>query len=306
MNSHTPSPTEAVLTNCDEGRGLNRVRGLLVWWGQIDTDVVASQLRASDGTELVWDVTGDGPPVVFVHGSNGGLDTWAAVSEHLSGYRIVRYARRNHRPSAAGRSPNSFATEADDLRCVLNSGCDVAGEKAHVVGGSYGATVALYAALADADRIASLALFEPPLLLSGAHLLPVLERFRRFCADSRYIDALEIFAREVARVPDEVISATPMEMPSEEFGRTVTTSAGADLEAMAHDGQDIDRWAAIELPVLLMQGGLSWAPLPEGMDRLAEALPHAQRVTWPDQSHFATDTAPGRVADALGRFFATV
>ncbi len=265
-----------------------------------------SDLTAPDGTELVLDATGDGPPVVFVHGSNGGLDSWDAVGEHLSGYRIVRYARRNHSPSGAGRSPNRYATEAADLRCVLNSVPAAAGEKVHVVGGSYGASVALHAALADADRIASLALFEPPLLLSGPHLLPVLERFRRFCGEGRYIEALAVFAREVARVPAEVIEATPIEMPSEEFGRTVTRSAGADLEAMAHDGQDIDRWAAIELPVLLMQGGLSWSPLPEGMDRLAEVIPHAQRVTWPDQSHFATAMAPERVADALGRFFATV
>lgn len=265
-----------------------------------------SELRARDDTNLVLDVAGDGPPVVFVHGSNGGLDSWAAVSEHLTGHRIVRYARRNHPPSAIGNSPNSFATEAADLRCVLNCVGESIGGPAHVVGGSYGATVALYAAMADADGIASLALFEPPLLLSGAHLLPVLDRFRRLCAEGRYADALELFARDVARVPAEVIAATPIEMPSEEFGRTATLSAAADLEAMAHDGQDIDRWAAITLPVLLMQGGLSWSPLPEGMDRLAEVLPRAQRVVWSDQSHFATALVPERVAEALQAFFAEV
>ena len=60
------------------------------------------------------------------------------------------------------------------------------------------------------------------------------------------------------------------------------------------------------MPVLLMQGGLSWPPLPDGMDRLAQVLPHAQRVVWPDQSHFATAMVPERVAQELQRFFATV
>lgn len=265
-----------------------------------------SELRARDDTNLVLDVTGDGPPVVFVHGSNGGLDSWAAVSEHLAGHRIVRYARRNHPPSGTGNSPNSFATEAADLGCVLNYVGESIGGPAHVVGGSYGATVALYAAMADADRIASLALFEPPLLLSGAHLLPVLDRFRQLRDEGCYADALELFARDVARVPAEVIAATPIEFPSEEFARTATMSAGADLEAMARDGQDIDRWAAITLPVLLMQGGLSWSPLREGMDRLAEVLPRAERVVWADQSHFATAMVPERVAEELQAFFAAV
>ncbi|MCG7608406.1 hypothetical protein BA059_03910 [Mycolicibacterium sp. (ex Dasyatis americana)] len=41
---------------------------------------MASHLTASDGTELVVEVEGVGPPVVFVHGSNGGLDSWAEIA----------------------------------------------------------------------------------------------------------------------------------------------------------------------------------------------------------------------------------
>jgi pimeloyl-ACP methyl ester carboxylesterase len=54
--------------------------------------------------------------------------------------------------------------------------------------------------------------------------------------------------------------------------------------------------------VLLMGGGLSWPPLRDGMDRLADALPHADRVVWPDQSHFATALVPDRLADEIQRF----
>lgn len=72
---------------------------------------------------------------------------------------------------------------------------------------------------------------------------------------------------------------------------------------MADDDTDTARWADIGVPVLLMQGGQSWSPLPEGMDLLAAALPHAERVAWPDQSHFATATVPDLVAAALQSFF---
>lgn len=267
---------------------------------------MASVLTTSDGTDLALETTGTGAPVVFVHGSNGGLDSWADIGRRLSGHQVVRYARRNHPPSAVGATPNSFAVEAGDLECVLRSVTDASGTGAHVVGGSFGATVALHAAVADSERIASLALFEPPLLLSGAHLLPVLDRYRRLCTEARYSEALELFAREVACVPPELVEAASFDVESEEAGRITTLSAGADLEAMAHDGRDVDRWAAITVPVLLMQGGLSWPPLPEGMDRLAAVLSHAERVVWSDQSHFATAMVPERIAEALQSFFATV
>ncbi|CRZ16419.1 alpha/beta fold hydrolase [Mycolicibacterium neworleansense] len=267
---------------------------------------MASTLSASDGTELVVEEDGVGPPVVFVHGSSGGLDSWADIAQRLTGYRTVRYARRNHPPSDTGTRPNSFAVEAADLRCVLGLVAATCGQRAHVVGGSYGATVALHAAIDGDERIASLALFEPPVLLSGPHLLPILDRYRRLCADARYGDALELFAREVACIPAEVVATASFEPESEELGRTTTLSAGADLEAMADDTQGVDRWAAITVPVLLMQGGLSWPPLPEGMDRLARVLPHAERVTWSDQSHFATAMVPQRVADTIRRFLAAL
>lgn len=253
-------------------------------------------LTASDGTSLVVESSGDGPPVVFVHGSNGGLDSWTAVADNVVDHRVVRYARRNHAPSGPGPSPNGFAVEAADLQRVLAAVTDAAG--AHIVGGSYGATVALHAAAGNAERIASLSLFEPPLLLAGPHLVPILENYRSLCAAGQFADALTLFLREVARVPAVVLTQGPPVPNSEE----AAVAAGADLEAMSRDVADAVRWATIDVPVLLMQGGLSWSPLPEGMELLAAALPDAQRVIWPDQTHFATAAAPAQVADAIRRF----
>lgn len=255
---------------------------------------VTISLAAADGTELVAEVMGSGPPVVFVHGSNGGLDSWTDIGARLTGYQVVRYARRNHQPSGVGPAPNSFTAEADDLHTVLK-----AVGPAHVVGGSYGATVALHAARADAERIASLALFEPPLLQAGPHLVPIIEQYQRLFTTVRYADALELFVREVARMPAELLTDGPA-IPDDPVA---AMAALADLEAMAGDDADTERWAAIGVPVLLMQGGKSWSPLPEGMDRLAAALPHAERVVWPDASHFATATVPDLVAAALQTFF---
>lgn len=263
---------------------------------------MASELTAPDGTRLAVDVEGRGSPVVFVHGTGGGLATWTDVGSRLAGHRVARYARRNHAPSDVGPSPNNFAVEAADLRVVLGYLTDLSGQPVHVVGGSYGATVALHAAAENIEGIASLALFEPPILLVGGHLRPILEQFRQFCAADQFDSALDVFAREVARIPSEVIAAAPQPDADPETSRRTATAVRADLESMAADTDDIERWESIDVPVLLMQGGQSWAPLPEGMDRLSDSLPHAHRVCWPDQSHFAIAAAPARVAEAIQGF----
>jgi hypothetical protein len=42
--------------------------------------------------------------------------------------------------------------------------------------------------------------------------------------------------------------------------------------------------------------------MPATMAALAEALPRAERVTWSEQMHFASGTAPELVADTLRDF----
>ena len=104
----------------------------------------------------------------------------------------------------------------------------------------------------------------------------------------------------------EVLAAAPPAPDDPALTRPATVAAGGDLEAMANDTVEMERWSRIDVPVLLMQGGQSGSPLPEGMDLLASAIPQAQRVVWSDQSHFATVTVPSRVAETIQQFLATV
>jgi pimeloyl-ACP methyl ester carboxylesterase len=263
-------------------------------------------LVAADGTELVVRSSGHGAPVLFVHGSNGGLDSWAPVAEDFPDYSVWTFARRGYSPSGRSPAPNSFPAEAGDVLLVARTAAAEAGRRVHLVGGSYGATLALHAAKASTEHIASLALFEPPLLLSGEHLEPVLVDYRRHYAAGEYTEALDVFIREVARIPEDVLAAAPSAPPDPEVAERAATGDLGDLEAMAADTTDTSRWATIDVPILLMQGADTWAPLSTGMDALADAIPNARRVAWKGQSHFATHAAPELVAAALRGFFADV
>jgi pimeloyl-ACP methyl ester carboxylesterase len=232
---------------------------------------------------------------VLLHGSGGGLHSWRAVADLLTDrYETWLVCRRGYAPSDVPAGPDTFAAEVADVRAVL----DRVGAPAHLVGASYGATVALHAA--GSPGIRSLSLYEPPLFAAGPRLRPVLAAYRERLAAGDVAGATLLFLREVARVPDALLAALgdPDDDPVGAVGSL------HDLEAMAADSEDVRRWSAVGLPALLLQGAETWDPMPATMERLAAALPRVERVVWPGQMHFATSTAPDLVADTLRRFLA--
>lgn len=257
----------------------------------------------SHGLRLAADARpGPGLPLVLVHGSGGGLHSWAPVTARLDGARETwTYARRGFAPSDPCRGPKTFPDDVDDLQAVITA----AGGRAHVVGMSSGATVALHHALARPDAVASLALFEPPLFAAGAALRPALDAYRALVDDGRVGAAQRVFAAQVARVPAEMLGPDPDDLDAVPPDAPALTEALADLhdvEAMAADDGDLSRWAGVRAPVLLMQGADTWDPMPRTMDDLAAVLPDVTRVRWEGQTHFAAFVAPDLVVAALEEF----
>ncbi len=230
--------------------------------------------------------------MVLIHGSAGGLDSWDPVVPRLSDrFELWTYARRGYAPSDGCTRPKTFADDVADVRAVLTA----AGGRAHVVGASYGATVALHAALAAAG-LRSLVVFEPPLFSAGPSLADALNRYRALLEAGDLLGAARVLAAEVARVPAPVLPAITAPPESEAAGCL------HDLEAMTADTPDLGRWAGIGVPTLLLRGSETWTPMPETMGALAAAMPSAVRTVLPGQSHFATHAAPDLFAEALGGF----
>lgn len=115
-----------------------------------------------NGTNLTYiEKGGGGEAVVFIHGAVSDYRTWAQqLDEFSAGYRAVSYSRRFHQPNekALSDSVYSRASHAADLIEFLSA---LGLEKAHLVGHSYGASIALMAALERPRLVASLVLAEP-------------------------------------------------------------------------------------------------------------------------------------------------
>ncbi|MCI4063520.1 alpha/beta hydrolase [Micromonospora sp. R77] len=267
-------------------------------------------VRSADGTRLVVRRVGSGDPVVLVHGSGGGLHSWATVADRLAAhYELWMPARRGYGPSDVPPGPNSFQDETSDLTAVVGAAYESAGKPVHLVGASYGATLALHTASAAPGDLRSLAVFEPPLFAAGARIAPLLDRYRAaFERDDAA--AMAAVLNEVTRVPAEIVAAFAAaagdRTPDPVEARRSAIGWLHDLEALAQDDTDIGRWSSIAVPTLLMGGADTWEPMPSTMDALANAVPGARQVSWPGQSHFVTMTAPALVADTLREFFAEV
>lgn len=95
----------------------------------------------------VWhEVTGDGAPVVLLHGAFGGASSFSAQTPALAGAGFAVYLpeRRGHAHTPDVAGPLSYAAMADDTVDYL---AQVLPRGAHLVGWSDGAVVALLTAL---------------------------------------------------------------------------------------------------------------------------------------------------------------
>lgn len=113
-----------------------------------------------NGVSLHYWQMGEGPDMVMLHGLNGNLAVWhLEMVPRLRGeYRITTYDLRGH-----GRSempPSGYSTE--DMAKDLNGLLEALGiERAHLLGHSLGADIALHVALRYPEKVRKMVLIEP-------------------------------------------------------------------------------------------------------------------------------------------------
>ena len=118
-------------------------------------------MSGTAGVQIAVARSGAGAPIVLVHGSGGGLDSWAPVAPILQNdFELWTYARRGYTPSGIGADPKTYADDVGDLSAVLDPDL-IAAAEAH--------TADLEAMVADDPDVARWSGIEvPTLLLQGS------------------------------------------------------------------------------------------------------------------------------------------
>lgn len=249
------------------------------------------------------DSGGVGPTVVIVPGALGSTDTWRAVAGALQPrHRVLTVdlhgAGRTERWSAP--TPMTLDDEAAIVTEVIASRC---GDPVALLGHSYGAAVALRAALAKPAYVASLVLVEPFMLevlrRAGAHDLYRAARrgFDGFFAAFDAGDA-ERAVRDwfTAYMP---VPWTSLPAPARERLVAAAETIRAGNRALLADPTRPDALARLTAPALVVSGGAT-LPLFRDVARLvARLLPRAHHELLAGGTHLLYDDRPRELAAAV-------
>jgi pimeloyl-ACP methyl ester carboxylesterase len=128
-------------------------------------------LEGIDGIELEYELRGSGEPVVLIHW--GVSATWAepllAEPVLAERYRPLRYHRAGFGGSSRVEGPITMADHAEHCRLLMGR---LGIERAHVVGHSSSALIALQLALDAPDAVQSLALMDARRHAPPSHRAP--------------------------------------------------------------------------------------------------------------------------------------
>jgi pimeloyl-ACP methyl ester carboxylesterase len=249
-------------------------------------------LEAS-GTRLSAEVRpGRGTPVVIVPGIMADAVTWRSVVTHIDlPNPVVALNRRGRASSSALGADYSAAVEVDDLRQTIGAFGAV-----HLVGWSYGALIALEAALGS-DRVRSVTAYEP---VSGPFAPEAVEPIRAAIAAGDLDRAVTLVNTDVSGFSDAYV-ADLRRSPAWPVLRTLAPPLGEELAAINAYRPALDAYRHLTVPVTLILGELNEGTAPYGtaFAPFATALPQAPVTRLPGQGHLAHVDAPAELADAI-------
>lgn len=259
--------------------------------------------------EIEFIETGNGTPVLFVPGSYSTSAAWRGIWEHMpADYRFAATSLCGYGKTAETRNDTDLAMthEVD----VIAEAARRLGGNVHLVGHSFGGTIALASAISGAAHVLSIATFEAnPLWLANQCGHGDLFQETRALADD-FLEALDNGDPDAAKLIIDfwggagAFDAFPD--PVRDFCRATAPSNALDWKtAFDFQPQPAD-YAAITAPVLLVEGGLA-NPMMQATTRiLSETLPDSRTATVDGAGHFLIASHPKQCAALLTAFLAVI
>lgn len=277
-----------------------------------------------NGTSLAYHESGDGSPVILVHGSASDIRTWVHQIDPLSvSHRVIAYSRRYARPNEdiADGVDDQMMPHVEDLN-ALQRVTDA--DPAHLIGHSWGGFVCLMAAIHHPKSVRSLILLEPPVVplfvsippTPGELIALMLKRpstAKAIISLGRSFDeaknafergddeqGMELFGRAV--LGDQWFERMSQERREQSFDNVKAERAkflGAGFPPVSEE-----QVRKITIPTLLVGSEHGPAAFQKILDRLEELMPNAHRVTIPNASHIMHEDNPPEFNENVLEFLA--
>ena len=262
-----------------------------------------TRVVSRDGTEIAYWTSGEGPPLVIVHGTSGSHERFAPLLPYLEPHATVHVIDRRGRGGSGDAPEYALERELEDVAAVVDAIAEASGSRVDVYGHSYGGECAFGAALLT-PHVRSLVLYEgwPPVMPEKLKFpTGVEERIDALVASGDREAALELFWREVVKVTDEDIRAIRAQPSWPSRVATVHTIT-REVRAFYNDTFDPRQAARITVPVLLLVGSDTPEELRDDPETVAAALPDARIALLEGQQHIADVLAPELFAESVLEF----
>ena len=272
-------------------------------------------VTSPDGTPIAVFSSGEGPPLLLVHGATADHTTWRSLGPMLERrFRLLAVDRRGR--GASGDGPEySIEREYEDVAAVADEAADEAGAPVDVIGHSYGGRCALGAALLT-PSIRRLVVYEGAPSPHGADDLGgefgrgdgsgyrpagVERRIAELVEAGDRDAALETFMREIVRMPHADLAAFRADPIWPVRAAAVGTTL-RELEGEASPAASLEALAGVGQPVLQLLGGESAAPFREATEALDARLRDGRVVVIDGARHAAHHTHVPAFAAAVETF----
>ena len=260
----------------------------------------AGTVVSEDGTPIAYRCTGEGLPLVLVHGTSADHTRWEPVLPALEDHFTVYAVDRRGRGGSGDTENYSLDREVEDVVALVDS----IGVPVNLLGHSYGAICSMEASLMrTAARVHKLVLYEPPLPTSLVTFpAKTIERVEALIEEGEREEAVAVFLREAAGMPPHAVDGLRADHVA--WQKRLAQAHTLPREARAAEGYVLDpaRFREFGPQTLLLLGGESPPFFKAATEVLDEALPDSRIVVMPGQGHVAMHTAPELFTSLIVQF----
>jgi pimeloyl-ACP methyl ester carboxylesterase len=259
----------------------------------------------ANGGVIEYELSGNGDPLVLMHGGEADMTMWRRVVPLLEDeFTVINYNQRDTGSSKHPDGPYAFTDLADDAAALINA---LGFDRAHIVGTSYGGMVAQEPALRHPERVDHLilAVTTPGFVLIDG--VPLVAQHDEETANvikgalagdpdaNRRLNELFFSLESIERDPGlpESLTEVRYQRPAELGERRMKAVYGFNSTG---------RWGATRLPVLVLAGASDRIVNPVEPWELAYEIPGATLVRLGGVGHVWALEAPERVVGLIKAF----